>query len=164
MIPTSRELIAAIARTLEQDVLPELADATWTASSIRSCVMLLTHLEERVVHEGRILFDDNAGLRALLGRLRTELSGPLPDAAIAVSAALDGTAPPAGYPSVAELDGINQRLKAALERTVIALHEGRETLGAARFQALNTSILAYLSAAAEREGIMFARAATKSPL
>ena len=36
MIPSSRELLAGIARTLENDVLPELAGATWTASSIRS--------------------------------------------------------------------------------------------------------------------------------
>ncbi|MGE0668301.1 MAG: hypothetical protein AB7O49_17230 [Sphingomonadales bacterium] len=164
MIPTSRELIAGIARTLEQDVLPDLAGATWTASSVRSCIMLLAHLEERVVHEGRILFEDNAELRALLGRLRADLSGPLPDAAIAISAVLDGTTPPDGYPEIAELDRINQTLKAALERTITALHDGRATLGDARFQALNGSILAYLAAASDREAVLFVKAATKSPL
>jgi hypothetical protein len=164
MIPTSRELIAGIARTLEQDVLPELANATWTASSIRSCIMLLAHLEERVVHEGRILHEDNAELRALLGRLRTDLSGPLPEAATTISAALDVTMPPAGYPSVEELDRINQRLKASLEQTVTAIHDGRKTLGDSRFQALNGTILTYLSIAADRDAIMFSKASTKSPL
>lgn len=164
MIPTSRELIAGIARTLEQDVLPELAGATWTASSIRSCIMLMAHLEERVVHEGRLLHEDNAELRALLGRLRTELSGPLPEAATAISATLDVTMPPAGYPSVEELDRINQRLKAVLEQTVTALHESRAALGDARFKALNGGIMAYLTTAAERDAVLFSKAATKSAL
>ena len=164
MIPTSRELIAGITRTLEQEVLPELASATWTASSIRSCIMLLAHLEERVVHEGRILYQDNIELRALLGRLRTDLSGPLPDAAKAISATLDVTTPPAGYPAVEERDRINQRLKTVLEQTVTALHEGREALGDRRFQMLNATILTYLSSAADRDDIMFAKAFGKSPL
>lgn len=164
MIPSSRDLIAGIARTLENDVLPELANATWTASSIRSCIMLLAHLEERVVHEGRILHQDNADMRALLGRLRADLSEPLPEAAIGISLVLDVTRPPAGYPSVEELDATNQRLKAVLEQTITALHEGRKALGEIRFQALNGSILAYLAAAAERDSIMFVKAGAKSPL
>lgn len=164
MIPSSRDLIAGIARTLENEVLPQLVAATWTASSIRSCLILLAHLEERVVHEGRILHQDNADMRALLGRLRAELSGPLPEAAIGISLVLDVTRPPAGYPSVEELDGTNQRLKATLEQTITALHESRLALGETPFQALNGSILAYLAAAAEREAIMFARTGGKSPL
>lgn len=164
MIPSSRDLIAGIARTLENDVLPELAGATWTASSIRSCLTLLAHLEERVVHEGRILYQDNADMRSLLGRLRTDLSEPLPEAAIGISLVLDMTRPPSGYPSVEELDATNQRLKAVLEQTITALHEGRRTLGEDRFQALNGSILAHLATAADRDSIMFAKAATKSPL
>lgn len=164
MIPSSRDIIAGIARTLEDDVLPELANATWTASSIRSCLTLLAHLEERVVHEGRILYQDNADLRALLGRLRTDLSEPLPEAAIGISSVLDVTRPPAGYPGVEELDATNQRLKAILEQTITALHEGRQVLGDARFQALNGNILAYLAAAAERDSVMFAKAGAKSPL
>lgn len=164
MIPSSRELIAGIARTLENDVLPELANATWTASSIRSCLTLLAHLEERVVHEGRILYQDNADMRALLGRLRADLSEPLPQAAIGISLVLDITRPPTGYPSVEELDAMNQRLKATLEQTITALHDGRQGLGETRFQALNGSILAYLAAAAERDSIMFAKASGKPPL
>lgn len=164
MIPSSRELIAGIARTLENDVLPELANATWTASSIRSCLTLLAHLEERVVHEGRILYQDNADMRALLGRLRADLSEPLPEAAIGISLVLDVTRPPTGYPSVEELDATNQRLKATLEQTITALHEGRSGLGETRFQALNGSILAYLAAAAERDSIMLAKASGKPPL
>ncbi|MEN3976966.1 hypothetical protein [Emcibacter sp. SYSU 3D8] len=164
MIPSSRDLIAGIARTLEEEVLPDLATATWTASSIRSCLSLLAHLEERVVHEGRILFEDNADMRTLLGRLRTDLSEPLPEAAVAISLALDVTRPPAGYPSVADLDAFNQRLKTVLEQTITALHDGRDSLGEDRFQSLNGSILVYLAAAAERESIMFTRAGARSPL
>lgn len=164
MIPSSRDLIAGIARTLETEVLPELANATWTASSIRSCIALLAHLEERVVHEGRILFQDNIDLRALLGKLRTDLSEPLPEAATAISATLDRTTPPSGYPSVEELDIINQRLKAVLEQTITALHDSRGRLGEPRFQSLDGRILDYLAAAARREAILFEKASTKSPI
>jgi len=164
MIPSSRDLIAGIVRTLEQDVLPELAGATWTASHIRSCVMLLTHLEERVVHEGPILYQDNIDLRALLGRLRTDLSGPLPETATQLSAVLDATPPPTGYPATEALDDINRRLKAALEQTVTDLHDARQSLGESRFQALDGAIMAYLTAAIDRDNVMFEKAATKSPL
>lgn len=164
MIPSSRDLIAGIARTLEQDVLPELAGATWTASHIRSCIMLLTHLEERVVREGPILYQDNIDLRALLGRLRADLSGPLPETATRLSATLDATTPPAGYPTVEALDTINQRLKAALEQTIADLHDARRSLGESRFQAFDGAIMAYLAAAGDRDNVMFEKAATKSPL
>ncbi len=164
MIPSSRELIAGIARTLEQDVLPELANATWTASHVRSCIMLLTHLEERVVHEGPFLYQDNIDLRTLLGRLRTDLSGPLPDSAARISAVLDVTMPPAGYPTIEALDAINQRLKAALDQVITDLHGARHSLGGSRFQALDGSIMTYLTAALERDKVMFEKAATKSPL
>ncbi len=164
MIPSSRDLLAGIARTLEQDVLPELANATWTASHVRSCIMLLTHLEERVVHEGPFLYQDNADLRALLGRLRGDLSGSLPESAARISATLDVTMPPPGYPTIEALDTTNRRLKATLDQIIDDLYAARAHLGEPRFQALNGVIMTYLTSAADRESVMFDKASTKSPL
>jgi hypothetical protein len=164
MIPSSQDLLHGIARTLEQDVLPDPALSPWSASYIRSCLTLLTHLEHRVVHEGRILYQDNIDLRALLGQLRAELSAPLPETADRISATLEVTTPPSGYPSVEQLDGINQRLKSVLEKTIAAIHDGKAALGDARFEVLHARIMAYLTAANERDFIMFEQASARPPI
>ncbi|MBI1181078.1 MAG: hypothetical protein GC201_11005 [Alphaproteobacteria bacterium] len=163
MTPSSRNLIAGIARTLEQDVLPDLAMSTWTASYIRSCLALLAHLEVRVVEEGPFLFEDNAELRSLLLSLRADLAA-LPDAAAVAAAALAVGRAAGDYPSIDALTEENTRLKSALEYLVAAIHDGRDTLGEARFQDVHGRVLAYLRRSGDREFVMFEKASGYSPL
>jgi hypothetical protein len=66
-VPTAR-LLETIAFTLEHKVLPELASATWTASYIRSCLVLLTHLQARSGIEDALLQEDSAELREILAK------------------------------------------------------------------------------------------------
>jgi hypothetical protein len=62
---TTQDIVRSVARTIESDVLPEAAPG-WPASYLRSALMLLTYLEDRVTLEPALLDEDDRELRALL--------------------------------------------------------------------------------------------------
>jgi hypothetical protein len=77
-----QHMLAAVMRTLEGDVLPHLDPQSTPAGNLRACLMLLTHIEARVTHESRQLFEDNLELRSLLA---TVASSPVIDETLRAS-------------------------------------------------------------------------------
>lgn len=65
MILTSEETIAAVKKVLEEQVLPALNTASWTASNIRACLMLLTYAQDCQAQERSLLVDTNAAMASL---------------------------------------------------------------------------------------------------
>jgi len=166
MRPSSQELIRGIAQVLEDEVLPELQATSWTASYVRSCLLVLAHLEERVVHEGHVLFADNEELRDLLQRARAHLApiaGCEPLTA-ALAGVLDEVHPCVGYPSVERLEQENTAYKAGLDQLVVELHQRKAALGAETYQAVHAMVLAYLRTASDREAVLFRKTGGRSPL
>jgi hypothetical protein len=166
MKPSSQELIRGIAWVLEREVLPELQTTSWTASYVRSCLMVLAHLEERVVHEGEILCTDNEELRGLLRQARTQLAPVAGCEALtqAVAAVLDEARPGGGYSSVERLEEENTAYKEVLDRLITELHRRRGALAAETYEAVHAIVLAYLRRASEREAVLFRKTGGLSPL
>lgn len=68
MRPTTPELLSGIARALESQVLPKLEDK-WAASTVRSAIQLLDHLERRVELEPGLLAIEHDELDALFAQI-----------------------------------------------------------------------------------------------
>jgi hypothetical protein len=64
-VPTPK-LLQTVAFTLEHKILPELTGATWTASYVRSCLVLLAYVQARSGIDDALLREDSAELRAIL--------------------------------------------------------------------------------------------------
>lgn len=164
MKPSSQFLIDSIANTIERDVLPELEPSTWTASRLRSCLMLLRHLEQRVPAEGPLLFEENVELRKFLGPLVEALSDHAGGADLAKGLAGLESEAARDYPSVDDLVKTNDEYQILLDAAICVLHEGRDTLGEPRFSELHESILIQLRKCKHREGPMINAAAGYSPI
>ena len=61
-----QHILASVIASLQSEVLPHLEPAATPASNVRACLMMLTHIEQRVGLEAKFLFDDNQALRLLL--------------------------------------------------------------------------------------------------
>ncbi len=166
MKPSSQELIRGIAWVLEREVLPELQATSWTASYVRSCLMVLAHLEERVVHEGAILFADNEDLHDLLQQARAQLApiAGCESLTAALSAVLDEVRPRVECPSLERLEQENTAYKTVLDRLIAELHARKDALGAGTYGSVHTMLLAYLRKASDREAVLFRKTGGLSPL
>jgi hypothetical protein len=121
MIASSDYVIKAIAETLENDVLPQLEPATLLAGNVRSCIMLLTYLEDRVRLEGRTLFENNAAMRALLTEISADESFTRYNMQDQVRTALEAIPPRAAYVDVTALAAENEAYKMLMQSLVAAL-------------------------------------------
>lgn len=121
MIASADYVIKAIAETLEQDVLPHLEPATLLAGNVRSCIMLLTYLEDRVRLEGRILSENNAAMRALLTELSTDDRLTRDSLLAQVQTVLQDIPARGTYVDVTELAAENESYKSVLQSIVAAL-------------------------------------------
>jgi hypothetical protein len=77
MMISSQEILRAITHTLENNVLPELDAASWPASNIRSCVLLLHYLEGRTAVERQVLLNANGLIEAFLNNVQQGAFGPV---------------------------------------------------------------------------------------
>lgn len=166
MKPSSQSLIGGIANTIERDVLPDMEASSWPASRLRSCLMLLRHLEQRVVIEGPLLFKGNLALQDLLDGLSPALC-ELPGGTDLVHEidtirlqlrALDT------YPTVDELAEVNDEYQHLLEEIICLLHDKRSVLGEKRFSELNGRIIAHLRQIKREDAPMIDAAAGTSPI
>jgi hypothetical protein len=100
-----QDIVRAVSETLFEKVLPDLEPASWTASNIRACAMLLVYVEDRIRTETPILLETNALMRGLLidvteGRLPVTLDATL---GAALEQALGRGEGPSG---ATEIDGL----------------------------------------------------------
>lgn len=160
---SSQDILAAVIRSLDEDVIPFLERESWVTSSVRSCVQLLTYLQDRIVHEREILSQGNRLMVAFLNEtaasewqwargLRNEIETAVNAAALADDVDLD------------LLNAANQQLKEALTTVVHQFAEARaeESLtGAAEFR---DGLHACLSAINGPEQELFTRARLRVPI
>ena len=66
MMPPIRTLLAHIRGVLAEQVLPELPPATWPAANIRSCVALLTYVEDALRLQPSLVPAQIAALRDIV--------------------------------------------------------------------------------------------------
>jgi hypothetical protein len=165
MKPSSAELIGAIARTLETEILPEVDAGGWAASRLRSSLMLLRHLEQRVALEGPLLYRENADLEALLRALAVELTGEGWAADLVLQSVGLVEAPAIeGYPDVSLLSRRNERCQVLLDAFIVALHEQRASLGEERFARINRQIVETLAVIKSREAPLIDAVTACSPI
>jgi hypothetical protein len=69
MMMSPEEVLAAISKSLIEQVLPHLEPANWVTSSVRSSAMLLIYLEDRVAMEPVILVQSIALIRGFLSEI-----------------------------------------------------------------------------------------------
>ena len=146
MRPSSAELLARIAETLELEVMPAVGEDRWAASSLRSATTLLLHLAKRVQQELPILLADNADAAATLQKIAAE---PRPEAAnpAVFSAVLDTLAKPT---AVVEFDLESQELRnreyqAIMDRLL------RECHACAQMQLIHAELRHYFKRRTARE-------------
>jgi hypothetical protein len=66
MMPTVLEIIARVRGVLAEQVLPELTATTWTAANIRSCIMLLTYIDDAIRLQPTVLTQANDALKDII--------------------------------------------------------------------------------------------------
>ena len=142
---TSSQLLRTISLTLEKHVLPEVAGATWTASYVRSCLMLLAHLEARVERDAELLEEGNADLRSLLAK-----------AGEATIVGINDTTQDRLGQLLDESEALGKALNAVIER---AYGSERDLLPRIR-----DDLAAYRARSVERDERLFGRALGMSPL
>jgi hypothetical protein len=162
MIASADYVIKAIAETLEKDVLPQLQPATLLAGNVRSCIMLLTYLEDRVRLEGGTLFENNMAMRALLTEISADDSLARYKMAAPVQTLLQQIPARDNYVDVTQLAAENEAYKSLMQSLVIALRNAPDASpGDAALRAqLDTCLLNM----GERDYAIVQRAEAKLPV
>ena len=161
MRPSTKELLDSIADALDTRVAPTVTDE-WAASSLRSIGTLLAHLSVRVESELTILAEGNADLREVLTEACQRLDGQAtpsnPSVRAAIEALLVGleSRDRGGVATVAALEEESGALNEQLDRLVRAVHDDRESLGAALHEDLLGTIRGYFARQREREAPLYA--------
>jgi len=125
MLPDVDDELACVIATIEAEITPHVAD-DYAASLCLTVAQVLRSVRARVAREGQALHEDNAELRELLGRLRTDVDAATTgriDAALAATA-LTATG---GYVPVGELQQQAIVLREALVRCIGALPDRSST-------------------------------------
>jgi hypothetical protein len=159
VIASPQAVIKAVAETLKNQVLPELEAATWTASHVRACVMLLTYIEDRLTLEPPLLIEDNSALRALLAEAAAEAYTPLlgRDLREEITAALDELpVAAAGCVNANPFEG-NLVYKELLTKAINRAFQNRAA-DTARYTELRTRIDACLAVLLQHENQIVKRA------
>lgn len=159
MIASLQTVLEAVTETLKNQVLPELEAATWTASHVRACVMLLTYIEDRLTLEPPLLIEDNSALRALLIEAAAEAYTALlgRDLREEITAALDGLpVAAAGCVNAKPLES-NLIYKELLTKAINRAFQNRAA-DPARYTELRTRIDAFLAVLRQHEKQIVERA------
>jgi hypothetical protein len=148
---TTEIIVGSVARTIESEVLPE-APAGWHASYLRSALMLLTYLEDRVNLEPGLLREDDRELRALLAEGARALGAPDADPALAARLRDAAEAPEGGAA------GYETR-RATLCDLIVAVYRRRRVgEGPAAVHQLADAIAEYRERSLAREDLVWRRA------
>ncbi|HTT83651.1 MAG TPA: hypothetical protein VMF67_09215 [Rhizomicrobium sp.] len=158
MKPGSVELLERIAETLDQTVLPALADDKWAASAVRSATTLLHHLAKRIELEAPILLADNSDAKNVLAGIVIHFRADM-DAEIAgeIDGLIGDAAPIADY-DVTALDARNRRYQAAMARLL-----DRGAVSSDRGSEIRGELRAYFKRRSERERDMYFPSFTGPP-
>jgi hypothetical protein len=163
MIASADYVIKAIAETLEQDVLPRLEPATLLAGNVRSCIMLLTYLEDRVRLEGRTLSENNAAMRALLTEISADESFTQYNMHAQAQTVLETIPARAAYVDVTQLAAENEFYKSVMQALVTALRNAPDATGPGH-AALRARLDTCLLNMGERDYAIVQRAEAKLPV
>jgi hypothetical protein len=163
MIAAADYVIKAIAETLEQDVLPQLEPATLLAGNVRSCIMLLTYLEDRVRLEGRTLSENNAAMRALLTEISADESFARYNMQAQVRTVLENIPARPAYVDVTALAAENESYKTVMQSLVTALRAAPDATGPGH-AALRARLDNCLLNIGERDYAIVQRAEAKLPV
>lgn len=157
-----QDVVRAVSETLLNQVLPQLEAASWTASNVRACAMLLVYVEDRVTGELALLRDTNAAMRTLL----QEAAATAAHSALRAecTAVLNSFAQGADAADVDLLTRENEAYKEALARLSRRMSELRMQSGRQEDGALRSRLQDTLRAVHEREHAIAARANQYIPL
>ena len=148
MTNTTEFMIKAVADSLKNDVLPELEQASWTASKVRSCLMLLTYIEARVNLEGPLLFDSNAQLRDLLSGIAAGENNAMdPELADAAKSVLRKYSPRSAYVGIATLEEENSAYQDVVTTLIKISYSRRTEIDPELYQNLRATLGACAAAA-----------------
>ena len=148
MMPTSRQMLAAMQLALHEHVAPKIDDQ-WAQSALRSIDVILNHLQARVPAEGPMLHEDSTELLALLSSVQQRLSYAEPALADFLAQAPDVLA---GYAPVETLQALNHRGREAVDAL---LHHCQARKDDAAHVAVHAELRAYLLKYADRESGFF---------
>lgn len=153
IVPTAREVLAMIERTLTDVVEPDCGTMA-ARSALATTGHLLRHVQLRLEHEGQVLTDDIAALRPLLHDVAAWLDrtgAPVASIAAALSRTFRATNAYPTLESLGEEAGtLRHALTDALER-LIALRADHGTDPA--YLALRQDIRTYLAAQINAEAV-----------
>jgi hypothetical protein len=160
---TTQEILAAVIRSLDEDVVPHLERESWVTSSVRSCIQLLTYLQDRIPQEREILMQSNQAMADFLRDtvlLKVERVQPLRDE---ISAALNASAV-ADEADLEQLNAANQGLKEVLTALVLRRAEDRSQKEATGDDGFRDKLHACLSSINNLEQDLFTRARLRVPI
>jgi hypothetical protein len=165
MIPSTQHIIRSVIESLQKEVLPHMEQAAIPAASVRACLMLLTHVEQRLGLEGKMLFEDNLALQQLLRQAQRNTT------AIGLDAALVGRLTQtlqaySGQPQYFDLNQAamqNQAFQEILTDIIQTLGRKLRTQDAAE-QAFRESMHAYLEQLRRNEFKLVEKAAGMAPV
>jgi hypothetical protein len=156
LLPTSIDILRCIERTLETVIAPVLTK-TGERSAAATIGHLLRHVALRLEHEGPILYDEIAVLRALLLKADAyfkALSAGATEAAsvkASVAALLARPTEPSGYRSIASLADEVSALRQGICETLAFVLQQKQEPGNAAAQ-LHEEIRRYMAWEVEQEG------------
>jgi hypothetical protein len=130
MIASTADIITAVTETLSKSILPHFETATWAASDIRACLVLLAYLQDRVAHAGQTLVADNEALRSMLEEVASGPDMPPVDADLREDIAQVLQAAPVrlDFAPIEQLERDNEFYQSLLSRVSRRLFEGREAI------------------------------------
>lgn len=146
---TTQDIVRSVARTIETEVLPEAA-AGWPASYLRSALMLLTYLEDRVSLEPELLRADDRELRALLNLGARAFDAPDADPALAARLRI----------AIADedQDAAYESRRAALCEMIVAVYRRNGAERSPDMQQVTDGIAEYRTRSLAREDTVWKRA------
>jgi|GEM_PF-3812038 len=150
MKPSSSELIAAVADTIENSVLPAMNPADWTSSRLRSSLLILKHLEKRVVLEQALLQEDNESFQQMLAEAKEMLLENAPK----IAELIDVTALSA---SSENADALNETYNATTDQVLRELYRCRSSLDREIFDKARLRIRSCLTESQDRMSPLFER-------
>ena len=161
-----QDLIRAVSDTLTNQVLPELEQASWTASHVRACAMLLLFAEDRVTSDRSLLLDTNATMRKFLESV-FDGRACAPKGLIASAGVEKALSEFAQIPAEAEVDLLtraNEAYKVVLMRLTRKSSEMRVRAGASDDSVFRGGLRECLASIHEREAKLAVRANLHLPL
>ena len=159
MRPTTRELIEAIATSLQRDVGPQLVDK-WSASALRSAGQLLNHLAVRVDKAPVVLIEDNADVRRVLLSIRERLTAS-PSRPAWCGAIEEVLAAP--EPATHDAVGLGQRNEAFQDVVEVLLRDRQALHALPSGRDMHADLRSYLRRRLEREQALYFPAFTGAP-